>query len=202
MSDAAELGRGCAFWDEGVSIGICSAAAALDLPLSVTPVHRQESNALALPGGRPDRRSRNTGQLAGVLAHEIGHVVHRDGTRAVLQQAGLLFLFGMLLGDFVGGGAVIVAARSVLQSSYSREQEAAAGAYAIGLMRKVWRSAGAREILGRIGEATEPGMKILRDHPDTKARIDTVNRLSAPTTPTAPFISIEDWAAPRGICKG
>ncbi len=89
----------------------------------------------------------------------------------------------------------------MLQSSYSREQEAAAGAYAVGLMRKVDgdpRALG--KILGRIGEATEPGMKILRDHP--KARIDSVNRLSAPTTPTAPFISIEDWAALRGICKG
>ena len=62
-------------------------------------------------------------EVAGVIAHEIGHVAHRDGTRAVLQGAGLSFLFGMLLGDFVGGGAVVFAAKTVLQSSYSREAE-------------------------------------------------------------------------------
>jgi hypothetical protein len=45
-------------------------------------------------------------------------------------------------------------------------------------------------------------MKILRDHPDTNARIAAVNRLSPPGTPAAPFISNEDWAALRGICKG
>ena len=67
-------------------------------------------------------------ELAGVIAHEIGHVAHRDGMRAVMQAAGLSFLFGMLLGDFIGGGAVVMAMRTVLQSSYSREIEAAADA--------------------------------------------------------------------------
>ena len=37
-------------------------------------------------------------------------ITARDGTRAILQSAGLSFLFGMLLGDFVGGGAVVIGA--------------------------------------------------------------------------------------------
>jgi len=57
----------------------------------------------------------NADEVAGVIAHEIGHVAHRDGTKAVLQAGGLSFLFGMLLGDFVGGGAVVIAAKTVLQ---------------------------------------------------------------------------------------
>jgi len=184
-------------------------AARLDVPLSVTVVHRPESNAFAIPGGHIyvfegliDKAS-TPDELAGVLAHEIGHVAHRDGTRAILQQAGLSFLFGMLLGDFVGGGAVIVAARTVLQSSYSREQEAAADAYGVELMRRAGgdpRALGT--LLGKIGGATEPGMKILRDHPDTNARIAAINRVSPPGAPAAPFISNEDWASLRGICKG
>jgi Zn-dependent protease with chaperone function len=184
-------------------------AASLGIPLSVTVVHRPESNAFAIPGGHIyvfegliDKAS-SPDELAGVLAHEIGHVAHRDGTRAILQQAGLSFLFGMMLGDFVGGGAVIIAARTVLQSSYSREQEAAADAYGVALMSKAGgdpRALGT--LLGKIGGATEPGMKILRDHPDTQARVAAVNRLSPPGPPDAPFISNEDWAALRGICKG
>jgi len=184
-------------------------AARLDVPLSVTVVHRPESNAFAIPGGHIYvfegliDQSSTPDELAGVLAHEIGHVAHRDGTRAILQQAGLSFLFGMLLGDFVGGGAVIVAARTVLQSSYSRAQEAAADAYGVELMRKAGgdpRALGS--LLAKIGGATEPGMKILRDHPDTNARIAAINHAAPPGVPAGPFLPNDDWAALRGICKG
>jgi len=184
------------------------AAAALPLPLTFTVVRRKEANALAIPGGQIYvfegliDAAENADELAAVLAHEIGHVAHRDGTRAVLQGAGLSFLFGMLLGDFVGGGAVVIAARSVLQSSYSREVEAAADTYAVGLMQKVGGNGRAlAAILARIGGATEPGMKILRDHPDTKARVATIERL-APAAPGQAMLSPADWTALRGICKG
>ena len=90
-------------------------------------------------------KSETPDELAGVIAHEIGHVAHRDGTRSILQSAGLSFLFGMLLGDFVGGGAVVIGARAVLQSSYSRDVESAADRYGVELMsRRRRRSARTR----------------------------------------------------------
>ena len=146
-------------------------------------MHRKEANAFAIPGGRIYvfegliDTARDADELAGVLAHEIGHIAHRDGTRAVLQGAGLSFMFGMLLGDFVGGGAVVLAAKSVLKSSYSRDVEAAADVYGVGLMQKAGGNGAAlAAILTRMGGATEPGMKILRDHPDTKARVAAITR--------------------------
>ena len=108
-------------------------------------VRRGEPNAFALPGGRIYvfqgliERAETVDELAGVLAHEIGHVAHRDGKRSVLQGAGLSFLFGMLLGDFVGGGAVIFAAKTILQTSYSREVETAADGYGVELDAQVRR---------------------------------------------------------------
>ena len=98
-------------------VGKLEAAAALPFPLHVEVVRRAEPNAMALPGGHiyvDDgliAKAQTPDELAGVLAHEIGHVAHRDGTRTVLQTAGLSFLFGMMLGDFVGGGAVVIAAQ-------------------------------------------------------------------------------------------
>ncbi|MGN6571927.1 MAG: M48 family metallopeptidase [Pseudolabrys sp.] len=184
------------------------AAASLPQPLHFTIVHRSEANAFAIPGGQVYvfegliDAAHDADELAGVLAHEIGHVAHRDGTRAVLQGAGLSFLFGMVLGDFVGGGAVVMAAKTVLQSSYSRDVEAAADVYGVGLMQQVGgngRSLAA--ILARIGGATEPGMKILRDHPDTKARIATIERL-APGGGEPAMLAPAEWTALRGICKG
>ena len=85
-------------------------------PLRPAVLRVRVPNAVALPGGRIYvfqgliDKAESPDELAGVIGHEIGHVAHRDGTRAVLQSAGLSFLLGMLLGDFVGGGAVVIAA--------------------------------------------------------------------------------------------
>jgi Zn-dependent protease with chaperone function len=181
-------------------------AAALPVTLSVDVVRRSEPNAFALPGGHiyvyqglidaaqvPD-------ELAGVLAHEIGHVAHRDGTRTVLEAAGLSFLFGMMLGDFVGGGAVVIAAKTVVRSSYSRQVEAAADNYSVGLMSKIGGDQRAlATILARIASDKNAGPKILSDHPETKDRIVAINAV-ATTGATSPLLSAADWAALKHIC--
>ena len=183
-------------------------AAGLPTRLSTYVVRRNEANAMALPGGQIYvfrgliAKADNADEVAGVIAHEIGHVAHRDGTKAVLQAGGLSFLFGMLLGDFVGGGAVVIAAKTVLQSSYSREAEAAADAYGAELMIKANSDAHAlASILRKIGGATEPGMKILLDHPETKARVAAINKIAG-THPTTPFLDPAEWAALAKICAG
>jgi Zn-dependent protease with chaperone function len=184
------------------------AAAALDAPLRSFAVRRPEANAMALPGGQVYvfrgliDKADSADEVAGVIAHEIGHVAHRDGTKAVLQAGGLSFLFGMLLGDFVGGGAVVIAARSVLQSSYSRETEASADAYGADLMVKAHGTPRAlSSMLAKIGGATEPGMKILLDHPETNARIAAINKVSV-ARPPVPFLDAGEWAALKRICAG
>lgn len=184
------------------------AAAGLPTPLRSTVVRRTEANAMALPGGQVYvfrgliEKADNADEVAGVIAHEIGHIAHRDGTKAVLRAGGLSFLFGMLLGDFVGGGAVVVAAKTVLQSSYSREAEAAADAYGAELMTKAHGNARAlATMLAKIGGATEPGMKILLDHPETQARIAAINKLAG-ARPTTPFLEAGEWAALKRICAG
>lgn len=184
------------------------AAATLPFVLRTTVVRRNEANAIALPGGRVYvfrgliDKAENADELAGVIAHEMGHVAHRDGTKAVLQGAGLSFLFGMLLGDFVGGGAVVFAAKSVLQSSYTREAESSADAYGAELMNKAGGDAHAlAAILDRIGGATEPGMKILLNHPETKARVAAIRKLAAPRPP-APLLGGDEWSALKHICAG
>jgi Zn-dependent protease with chaperone function len=189
-------------------IGRLEAAAGLMVPLSVTVVRRNEANAIALPGGHIYvfhgliGKADTPDEVAGVIAHEIGHVAHRDGTRSVLQAGGLSFLFGMLLGDFVGGGAVVMAARTVLQSSYSREAEASADAYGTTLMTKAHGDGRAlATMLAKIGGATEPGMTILLDHPETKARVAAINRLAGPR-PSSPFLDATEWAALKRICAG
>jgi Zn-dependent protease with chaperone function len=186
--------------------------AALPFRLNVEVVRRSEPNAVALPGGHVYvdegliATAQTPDELAGVLAHEIGHVAHRDGTRTVLQTAGLSFLFGMMLGDFVGGGAVVIAARTVLKSSYSRRVESAADAYSVGLMEDIGgdpRALG--DILERIvsdkaGDDKDHRMKILLDHPEIRDRIAAIDAL-ATSRPTMPLLNAADWSALKQICS-
>ena len=166
-----------------------------------TPLHCRAGTSTCSRGSC--RQSRSADELAGVIAHEIGHVAHRDGTRSLLQAAGLSFLFGMLLGDFTGGGA-----------GGDRGQDGGAvGLFARGRGRgrSLWSGIDGAEpaairarsaaILDRIAGAIEPGSKILLDHPQTKDRVAAINaaadRLAAPTTP---LLAPPEWAALKRIC--
>jgi Zn-dependent protease with chaperone function len=186
------------------------AVAALPVPLTPIAVRREDTNAITLPGGRIYvyqgiiEKLETVDELAGVIAHEIGHVAHRDGTRSVLQAAGLSFMFGMLLGDFVGGGAVVLGAKTLLQLSYSRDVEAAADRYGVELMGK---AGGDPRALGtaltRIAGANHPGMRILLDHPDTESRVAAINALAPPrSTSSDPLLEPPEWAALKRICAG
>jgi Zn-dependent protease with chaperone function len=187
------------------------ASAALPIPLKAFVVRSPDANAIALPGGYvyvfqgliDDAKTPD--ELAGVIAHEVGHVAHRDGMRSVLQTAGLSLMFGMLLGDFVGGGAVVLAAKTILQTRYSREVEEAADVHGVALMKKIDgdpRALGA--ILQRIAGTTHPGPKILADHPDTRDRVARIDAAAgpAPGAPTRPLLTRAQWAALKNICAG
>jgi predicted Zn-dependent protease len=189
-------------------MGQIETAAALPIPLNTRVVRKPDANAITLPGGHiyvfqglidaagtPD-------ELAGVIAHEVGHAAHRDGTRTVLQAAGLSLLFGVFLGDFVGGGAVVFAAKTILQTSYGREVETAADAYGVALMTRIGgdpRALGT--ILLRIAGTTHPGPKILLDHPETRDRIAAIEAMAG-SGPTRPLLIPSEWAALKTICLG
>ena len=180
--------------------------ASLPLPLQVAVVRRPEPNAITLPGGHIYvfegliDKARTPDELAAVVAHEIGHVAHRDGTRSVLEGAGLSLLFGMLLGDFVGGGAVVFAGKTVLQTSYSRGVEAAADGYGVALMSKIGgdpRALGS--ILTRIAGTTHPGPKILSDHPETRDRVAAIEAMAV-SGARRPLLNESEWASLKRIC--
>ena len=117
------------------------------------------------------------------------------------RAAGLSLLFGMLLGDFVGGGAVVFAAKTILQTSYTRDVETAADAYGVTLMNKIGGDARALgTLLLRIAGTTHPGPKILLDHPETRERVAVIEAM-AKSEPTRPLLDPAEWAALKTICS-
>ena len=112
-------------------------ASHLDMPLQAEVVTSRIPNAFALPGGKIYllngllQKAENPDELAGVIAHEMGHVSHRDHLRMMIHRGGVSFLMGLLFGDVTGSSAVIFVTRSLFEVSYTREAEHNADAFAI-----------------------------------------------------------------------
>jgi Zn-dependent protease with chaperone function len=111
-------------------------------------------------------------------------------------------LFGMLLGDFTGGGAVVIATRTVLQTAYSRQAEAAADEFGARLMYKVGGDPHALgTILLRISGKPGAAPHFLLDHPEAQERADAIDRIPQPT-PIGALLTPAEWSALKSICAG
>lgn len=190
-------------------IGKLTRTSAIDIPLDAHVLSSSVPNAFALPGGKIYllngllQKAENPDELAGVLAHELGHVKHRDTLRKLIQTGGTSFLFGLLFGDVTGAGAVIFVSRSLLDASYSREAEQNADAFAIDVMHKLGRSPlPMGELLARVTRALpDQSPSILSSHPLTEARRAEMKKEDRPNT-GAELLSVEQWRALKNICPG
>jgi Zn-dependent protease with chaperone function len=113
-------------------------------PLSLAFRSGLGANAFALPGGMivmtdglvqaAEEPGIGDDAIAGVLAHEIGHVVHRHTTRLIVEQAVLNVGLGLALGDV---SSVVSMGGSLLTGlAYRRSHETEADCFAAALMRK------------------------------------------------------------------
>lgn len=101
-----------------------------------------DANAFALPSGTvviTDELvalAENDNELLAVLAHEVGHVVHRHSLRMVLQSsASTLVMFG-LFGDVSGIASLATSVPAMLtQARYSRTHETEADDYAVAWLK-------------------------------------------------------------------
>jgi predicted Zn-dependent protease len=165
-------------------------------------------NAFALPGGKIYlfsgllQKADNADEIAAVIAHEMGHVVHRDHMRMIIQKGGTSFLIGLLFGDITGSGAAIFAASSVLGASYSREAERKADAFAIDTMHALGRSpAPLGELLYRVtGAQGNRTIGILASHPLTEERRALMRSEDRPATGPE-ILSAAEWKALKGVCR-
>ena len=102
------------------------------------------ANAFALPGGTivmtdglveaAAQQGLGDDALVGVLAHEIGHVVHRHTTRMLVEQAVLNVGLGLALGDV--SSLVSIGGSLLTGLAYRRSHETEADCFAAALMRK------------------------------------------------------------------
>ncbi|MBR1121213.1 M48 family metallopeptidase [Bradyrhizobium lablabi] len=182
--------------------------AGLDPSVQTAVLSSPVPNAFALPGGKVFlfdgllAKAENPDEIAGVLAHELGHLKHRDNMRGLIYNGGTSFLIGLLFGDITGSSALIFASRTLVTASHSREQEGNADTFAIELMQKLGRSAKPMgELLFRVtGKEGGRGLSILSGHPFTEDRLARMTREHRPPS-GPPLLTPDEWVALKNICR-
>lgn len=165
-------------------------------------------NAFAGPGGYvyvntgTILRARNVSELAGVLAHEVGHVAKRHVAKNVGRQqtANTARQIGMVAGAVAAGAAGATAANLIggaaslaALNSFGRDAERQADAFAAEVMpRAGYDPEGLVTFFHTLlGEATPGahGSSFLSDHPATEERIDEARK------------AIDAEALPEGLAR-
>ncbi len=191
----------------GKLISAIEGAANVGQPAQARVIRSSVRNAVALPGGRVYLfrglldKSESPDEIAGVLAHELGHVRNHDGMRRLIQSGGVSFLIGLLFGDVTGAGAVIFGTQQLLGAAYSREAETRADDVAVEAMNRLGRSpVPAGELLQRITGDQKDSIGILASHPLTGARLEHFKAAEKPVT-GKPILDFGEWRALKNICN-
>ncbi|MEA3062327.1 MAG: hypothetical protein QOJ94_2108 [Sphingomonadales bacterium] len=176
--------------------------------LNIRVVNVPIVNAAALPGGNIvifDKllaESPGPDALAGVLAHEMGHVQERHVTQAMIREFGFSALISVL------GGSAGSGIDTLGSLHYSRGAESQADGDAIVTLRRAGISpaptadffhalAEQEKIFGRADAA----LGYLSTHPLTAEREARFRASAVNGAAYRPSLSPEEWAALSGICR-
>jgi predicted Zn-dependent protease len=163
-------------------------------------VHDEMANAFAIPGGHIVVTSglfsvtETAGEMAAVIAHEMGHIEERHTLSRLLRNftINLLFSDDMLISE---------ASSLLVSSAFDRKQEEEADAFALTLLEKASidpRILGSvfRHIREKSG-AYNPRFEIVMSHPDMDSRIKKAYDYEVREGFTEVPLKI-DWESMRG----
>ncbi|HCS22173.1 MAG TPA: hypothetical protein DIW20_00365 [Rhodospirillaceae bacterium] len=197
----------------------------IEKPLEYTPLVLRDdmTNAVAAPGDYVvvlkglihDVKSPE--EMAGVVAHELGHVYYNHPLRGMMRYMGLSFMMGMMVGD----SSVLDAAGTLSALSFGREDEAAADDFAVAaLTRAGVDSRKFAEFFERHGgkgadekdekeqkgqpkgaQGAEKVMEYFSPHPASSSRAVKI-RAEGRAAPagSAPLLTAQEWQSLKNIC--
>lgn len=192
-----------------------------DTTFRVTVVDWGLVNAFAAPGEQIlitrglITGARSADELAGVVAHEIGHGLSRHPETAIVRSIGLMAAVELMTGG--GGGTAGNLGVFLAQRSYTRGAEREADDYALRILRKAEISpdglAGFFRRMSRFKSTkgddddgaesssgtSADGLDLLSTHPAPNDRFLRIKRIE--DYPTRPALEPFDWAAVRAVCS-
>ncbi|WP_138466387.1 M48 family metallopeptidase [Poseidonocella sp. HB161398] len=182
----------------------------LPYPLEIAVLNAPAVNAFAAPGGHVVVMrglldgAESAEEVAAVLAHELGHVAHRDPARLALRSAGTAAVLGLAAGDVMGAAAIAAAARALSDAHYARDAETAADAYAAERLAAAGVSPAAlASFFDRMAAEAGGGSRLaalFASHPALGER-SRAAREAAAHSADRPVLSPAEWAALQQVCR-
>jgi hypothetical protein len=167
-------------------------------------------NAVALPGGKIIifqgllDQAKSPDEVAGVLAHEMGHVRKRHVMQSLLRQMGLSLVLGGIDGN--AGGIV----NGALGATYTRASEAEADQYSIAALSAANVSpiatASFFERLAKLDGSAEGEGQLqavtgyLSSHPLSTSRKKAFENSVKPGRDYKPILSYNEWIELKTMC--
>jgi Zn-dependent protease with chaperone function len=177
----------------------------------VIVVNHPSVNAFAVPGGTMVvfqgllEKTRTPEELAGVLAHEMQHILRRHATRALLQQVSMKVLLAAAVGDAKGLSYGLEGAQALGMLRYSRQSEEEADQEGIRMLIAAGiNPRGLPAFLETIQGDGEKSLKLpayLSTHPDLEVRIQRLKNLTVGAAASyPPLLPNYDWKDIYGFC--
>jgi len=167
-------------------------------------------NALAAPGGYIVvyrgllQETQTPEELAGVLAHEIQHVVQRHGTQAVLEEVPLRLVVAAVTGDAGRAGRALGVAATLGRLRYRRRDEAAADRAGMRMLQEARIAPdGMIRFFTRLDEQSKdvPALvAYLSTHPRNAARIAALERLALENDAPVSALNRHQWGTLGAPC--
>ena len=167
----------------------------------VTVVKSDVVNAFALPGGYVVvftglmKKAESGEEVAGVLSHELNHVLQRHGLERIVKNLGLLTVVAIVLGDQQGlVGIMKQLGVELLTLKFGREQETEADLTGLQLLQRAKIDpSGMIRFFERLSEKDEGRMEWLSTHPMSTARADRLKTELAALPKKSPEPFTFDW---------
>jgi predicted Zn-dependent protease len=179
----------------------------------VTVIDDSLVNAMAAPGGQLVffhgllDAAATPEELAGVVAHEVQHVVLRHGTAGILRQIPLRLLVAAVTGGGGIGDHAIGAAATLGTLAYARGDEESADREGMRMLQAARVGTdGMVSFMGKLaslnGVEGDPGLaNYLSTHPASADRARVLAELATAVRYSAvPLLSEAEWAAVRAPC--
>ena len=163
-------------------------------------------NAFALPGGYVVvftglmKKAESGEEVAGVLSHELNHVLQRHGLERILKSLGLLTVVAVVFGDQQGlVGMMKQLGVELLTLKFGREQETEADLKGLQLLQRAKIDpSGMIRFFERLSEKDQGRMEWLSTHPMSTARAERLKAELAALPKKSPEPFTFDWKQVQG----
>ncbi|HHB83879.1 MAG TPA: M48 family metallopeptidase [Devosia sp.] len=166
-------------------------------------------NAFALPGGKSYyfsgllKETQTADEFAGVMAHELGHVIHRHGMEQLISNAGTGLLVGFVLGDITGLSVAGGIGSALINNSFSRDAEREADEFSFQVAARLnFDPVGLANLLDRISEDDDfsAALALLSTHPLNLERREAMQAMGSENSSYTPAFSSTEWLAISAMC--